>query len=187
MYDIRDEVYTPPVGHVPPEEAFSPKYPGINADIPLELFDEKILEKNYIFLRYDRLLVMVWFSNGYRFVQEGETAGFEALSDGWKHCFICHVERAADYSSLAEFAAAMKGQAILFDAQKMSVAFMDIEMDYQSRSVCGEKQRFPYRLFDSPYMQSDWGTGVYRVSDGEMTVVYDFNKGECYVDGRAAE
>lgn len=184
MYDIRDEIYVPPVGHVPPKEAFSPKYPGINADIPLELFDEKLLEEKYIFLRYDRLYVMVWFSNGYRFVQEGETAGFEALSDGWKHCFICHVERADGYSSLPEFANAMKRHAIVFDTQNMSVEFMGIQMDYQTRSVCGEVQKFPYRLFDSPYLQADYGTGIYRVSDGEMTAVYDFNKGEIRTDGR---
>ncbi len=184
MYDIKDEPYVPPVGANIPDEAYAPKYAGINADIPLSLFDEQLLEKNYIFLRYDKLYVMVWFSNGYRFVTEGESAGYEALSDGWKHCFVCHVDYAANYGSLADFATEMKKHPIDFDAGSMTVAFMDVRMDYKERYVGGEKQVFPYKLFDSPFMQSEYGTGLYRITDGTDTAVYDFNKGELYVDGR---
>lgn len=184
MYDIKDEPYVPPKGHIPPDEAYLPKYPVINACIPLTLFDESLLEGNYVFLRYDALYVMVWFSNGYRFVTEGETAGFEALSDGWKHCFICHVDYVRNYASLSDFAAVMKQTPIAFDPDTMRVEFMDICMDYRHRWVKGELQHFPYRLFDSPFMRSEYGTGVYRVSDGKDAVIYDFNKGECYVDRR---
>ncbi len=185
MYDIKNETYVPPTGHTPPEEAYSPKHPGINADIPLALFDERILEKNYIFLRYDKLFVMLWFSNGYRFAK-GESAEYEALSDGWKHCFICHVDYAANYTSLASFATAMKQHPITFDPDTMTAAFMEVRMDYKERYVQGKKQVFPYKLFDSPYMQSEYGTGIYRISDDRETVIYDFNKGEHYVDGRKA-
>lgn len=184
MYDIKDELYVPPVGATPPpDEAYAPKHPGINADIPLSLFDEKLLEKDYIFLRYDKLYVMVWFSNGYRFA-EGESASYEALSDGWKHCFICHVDYAANHASLADFARKMKQCPVLFDTEKMTVEFMNIRMDYKERYVNGEMQIFPYKLFDSPFMQSEYGTGIYHVSDGEQCAIYDFNKGEIYVDGR---
>jgi len=143
-----------------------------------------MLEENYIFLRYDRLFVMVWFSNGYRFVKEGESAGYEAVSDGWKHCFICHVEGIAHYASLADFAAAMKRHPIFFDKDTMTAEFMDVRMNYKERYVCGEKQQFPYKLFDSPWMQAEYGTGVYHVTDGSCTVIYDFEKGDAYVDGR---
>ncbi len=174
MYDIKDEPYVPPAGYTPPDEAYAPKHPGINADIPLALFDEKILEENYIFLRYDKLYVMVWFSNGYRFA-EGESAGYEALSDGWRHCFICHVDYAASYASLADFADRMKKESIQFDADTMTVEFMGIRMDYKERYVNGEKQIFPYKLFDSPFLQSEYGTGIYHVTDGGQSAVYDFN------------
>lgn len=185
MYDIKDEPYVPPVGYTPPDEAYSPKYPGINADIPLALFDEKILEENYIFLRYDKLFVTVWFSNGYRFAT-GESAGYEALSDGWKHCFICHVDYAERYASLADFAERMKKEPIRFDPDSMTVEFMGIRMDYKERHVNGKRQNFPYKLFDSPFMRSEYGTGIYHVTDGEMQAVYDFNNGELYVGERQA-
>lgn len=175
MYDIKEELYAPPTGYTPPTEAYAPKHPGINACIPLALFDEKMLEKNYIFLRYDKLYVMVWFSNGYRFAA-GESAGYEAISDGWKHCFVCHVDYAANYTSLSDFAKRMKKQPISFEKEAMRVSFMDVEMDYKSRYVCGEKQQFPYKLFDSPFMRSEYGSGIYHVISGTDTVIYDFNE-----------
>ena len=135
----------------------------------------KMLEKNYIFLRYDKLYVMVWFSNGYRFAA-GESAGYEAISDGWKHCFVCHVDYAANYTSLLDFAKRMKKQPISFEKEAMRVSFMDVEMDYKGRYVCGEKQQFPYKLFDSPFMRSEYGSGIYHVISGTDTVIYDFNE-----------
>ena len=178
MYDIKEEPYVPPTGYTPPPEAYSPKHTGINACIPLALFDEKRLEENYIFLRYDKLYVMVWFSNGYRFAV-GESAEYEAISDGWKHCFICHVDHAANYTSLASFAERMKKQPICFDRKEMRASFMGVEMDYKSRYVCGEKQQFPYKLFDSPFMRSEYGSGIYHVISGTDRVIYDFN--EAYI------
>ena len=183
MYDIKDEIYVPVKGHMPPKEAYSPKHPGINADIPLTLFDEKILEENYIFLRYGKLFVMVWFSNGYHFAK-GESADYEALSDGWKHCFICHVDYAENHASLADFAVAMKQQPIAFDSGRMTVEFLNVKMDYKTRYVDGKRQVFPYKLFDSPWVQAEYGSGIYRVSDGNETVIYDFEKGAQYVDRR---
>lgn len=152
------------------------EFPYINADIPLSFFDEKLLDRNYIFLRHNRIYVMVWFSNDYRFVTEGSTAGFEAISDGRKHAFICHVEPAERYDSIESFAAAMKAQPIVFDPDTMTVEFMDIRMDYNDRYVHGEKQIFPYRkLYDSPYLTSDYGSAILHVTDGTESAVYDFN------------
>ena len=30
-------------------------------------------------------------------------------------------------------------------------------------------------MFDSPFLQFDYGTGVYHITDGERTAAYDFN------------
>ncbi len=174
MYDIKDGCYEPPTGYTPPDEAYAPKHPGINADIPLVLFDEQLLEQKHLFLRYDKLYVMLWFSNGYHFA-EGESAGYEALSHGWKHCFICHVDYAENYASLADFAAKMKQHPIVFDKNAMTVEFLNVKMSYTERYVNGERQRFPYKLFDSPWMRAEYGSGIYHISDGTATEVYDFN------------
>ncbi len=148
----------------------------INADIPLDRFDEKLLEKNYIFLRHGKTYVMVWFSNDYRFVTEGPTAGFEAVSDGCRHCFICHVEPAERYGSIEEFADAMKALEIAFDSDDMAVDFLGIHVDYSSNSVDGVKNVYPYeKLYESPYLNSEYGSGVLHVTDGRNCAVYDFN------------
>ena len=69
----------------------------------------------------------------------------------------------------------MKKRPIAFDRERMSVSFMDIQIDYKTRYVGGEKQEFPYKLFDSPWLKSDYGSGIYHVTDGTQTAVYDFN------------
>lgn len=148
----------------------------INADIPLNLFDEKLLDKNYMFLRHSKTYVMVWFSNDYRFVTEGLTAGYEAISDGCQHCFICHVEPTDKYASIEAFAAAMKTLTIAFDSEKMEVDFLGIHVDYSGNSINGVKNVYPYeKLYDSPYLTSDYGSAILHVTDGTDSEVYDFN------------
>ncbi len=150
--------------------------PYINADIPLSLFDDQLLDKNYIFLRYRKIYIMCWFGCDYHFVTEGETAGFEAISDGRKNAFLCHVEPCDKYASLEAFAEDMRKKQIVFDTDAMSLEFMGIHVDYSGNSVDGVKNIYPYPfLFDSPYLKSEYGSGVLHVTDGYESAVYDFN------------
>ncbi len=150
--------------------------PYINADIPLEFFEDKLLDKNYVFLRRGGLYVMVYFSEDYHFVTEGNTAGFEAVSDGRRHAFVCHVERAEKYADIEAFAAAMKAIPIVFDKEAMSLDFLGIHVDYSGNSVDGVPNKYPYeKLYDSPYLTSEYGSGVLHVTDGHESAVYDFN------------
>ena len=152
------------------------EYPYINADIPLEFFEEAVKEPNYLFLRYRTLYVTVWFSNGYRFVTEGETAGYEVISYGRKHAFVCNVEPAEKYGSLGAFADAMKARPIVFDPDTMTVECFGIRMDCKERYVDGQRQVFPSKmLYDSPYLTSEYGSGILHVTDGAVSAVYDFN------------
>lgn len=152
------------------------QYPYINADIPLALFDEKLLDKNYIFLRHGKICIMVWFSNDYHFVTEGPTAGYEAISDGRQHAFLLHVEQAKQYASLEAFAAAMKELPIRFDPAAMELDFAGIHVDYHKNSVNSVVNRYPYpMLYDSPYLKSEYGSAVLHVTDGTESAVYDFN------------
>ena len=81
--------------------------------------------------------------------------------------------------SLSDFVKRMKKQPICFDRKEMRASFMGVEMDFKSRYVCGEKQQFPYKLFDSPFMRSEYGSGIYHVISGTDRVIYDFN--EAYI------
>ena len=119
--------------------------------------------------------ILLWFSNGFHFMEEGETAGFEAVSDGRQHAVICHVEPADTYPSPEAFADAKKAEPIFFDPAFMTVEYREIRMDYTHRWVNGVLQKFPYdKLYDSPYMTSAYGSGVLHLTDGEESAVPDF-------------
>lgn len=62
-----------------------------------------------------------------------------------------------------------------FAPDSMTVEFTGIRMNCKERYVNGEKQDFPYKPFDRPFLQSEYGTGIYRVAHGEQTAVCDFN------------
>ncbi len=148
----------------------------INAHIPLFLFEEKRLGAKQICLKYGKIYILIWFSNGYRFLTEGETAGFEAVSDGRRHAFVLHVEPASRYASLDAFAAAMERERIDFDAEAMRCECFGVCVDREKNSVGGVENVYPYPfLFDSPYLKSEYGSGILRVTDGVDSDVYDFN------------
>lgn len=150
----------------------------INAYIPFDFFEEVHYDKNYIFLKYKNNYIMVWFANDYKICTTGVlSAGTpEVISDGRKHAFICHIDNVNKYCSFEDFIGKMKTLVIDFDAEKMSIAFNNIYMDYNERFVNGEKQIFPYeKLFDNPYVQSEYYSAIFEVTDGNDRVVYDFN------------
>ena len=69
-----------------------------------------------------------------------------------------------------------------FDPETMRLAYTSggrtVEMQGMARAVNGVSPAFPYKLFDSPYAQSETGSRVVRVAGASGTLVYDFNKAE---------
>ena len=149
----------------------------INVYIPLEFFSKRKLEENYIFLEYKNSYVMCWFANDYYIATEGvlSSATAEFRSNGRKNAFICHIESKDRFLSFKDFVSKMKNLPVEFNADDMSIEFNGIYVDYKKRSVCGEYEIYPYKLFDSPYVKSDYYSAVYEVTDGEETQIYDFN------------
>ncbi len=148
----------------------------IHAYIPTQFFEEMKTEENFIFLRHHALYIMVWFSSPYHMVTEGETAGYETVSEGDKHAFVCHVADGVDFETLDAFAAAMKAQPPVFDREKMTADFCGVHLDCASGSIDGEIPEHPYSmLYDSPYLKSVYGSGILQITDGYDSVVYDFN------------
>jgi len=152
--------------------------PYINAYIPFEFFDKKSFEQNYIFLKHDNLYIMVWFANDYRIITEGvlNTETFEVISNGRKNAFICHVDKEEKYSSFEEFISKVKSMPIEFNPEEMRIEFNNICVDYNTRYVNGEEQLFPYKkLFDSPYLSSEYYSAIFEATDGNDSFIYDFN------------
>jgi len=153
------------------------EYKYINAYIPLSIFDETILEKQYLFFKYRNLYIFVYFHNGYRIVKDGEFADCELISDGSQNAVICHVEYTKDYSSLEQFASSMKDKPILFNKAALTLDFNGITLFYHGNKENGKENRYPYqKLYDSPYMQSIWESGIMELTCGDKKEIYDFNR-----------
>ena len=58
-----------------------------------------------------------------------------------------------------------------------TVKFDGIELRTDGNSVGGKENVYPYaKLYDCPFMQSEWGSGVIDITYGSEVITYDFNK-----------
>ncbi len=152
------------------------EYPYINGIVPLEIFDEKIFDGNYLFLSYPGLYISLYFSNGYRFNDFDEYKDIEILSDGRTHAVVLRVEYKEKYDCLEDFANEIKALLVDYDSDARTVEFDGIKVWYHGNSEKGEDNVYPYgKLYDCPYMQSVWNSAVIEITDGNDSVTYDFN------------
>ena len=152
------------------------QYPYINACVPLDAFDEKIFEEKYLFLHYPGLYISLYFSNGFRVNREDEYADKELTSDGRAHAVVLRVEYEETFASLCAFAEHVKSLPVVYDREARTVEFDGIRVGYHFNSENGTENEYPYKLlYDCPYMQSAWDSGIIRITDGEKEAVYDFN------------
>ena len=153
--------------------------PLINAFVPLDIFEEKILEEKYLFFKYDNLYISLYFDNDYRVNQEDEFANRELLSEGWQNAVVCRVEYAKEYASLEEFAESMKAKPVIFDRELRKVNFDGIEVRRDGNSENGVENIYPYRkVYDCPFMQSVWNSRIIEVKSAKQIVLYDFVRNE---------
>lgn len=149
--------------------------PLINAYVPLEIFDRKILEDKYLFLEYGKLYISLYFDNGYRVNHEDEFENKELLSDGWQNAVVCRVEYKEGFDSLESFARHIKSLPVVYDRVAKTVVFDGIELREDGNSDSGTENVYPYaKTYDCPFMQSDWDSKIITVTCGDKKVVYDF-------------
>ena len=149
----------------------------INTYVPLNIFENKILEANYVFLEYERLYISLYISEGYRINKEDEFTDRELLSDGDQHAFVLRVEMKDKYESLEKFAESIKAMPVIFDKTAKTVNFDGIELRTDGNSEGGVENVYPYKkVYDCPFMQSEYDSKVIEIKAGNKTVVYDFNE-----------
>ena len=149
----------------------------INAFVPLPIFENKILEDNYLFLEYERLYISLYFSNGYRINKEDEFTDKELYSDGAQHAVVLRVENKDKFDSLEAFAESIKKMPVIFDKEAKTVRFDGIELRTDGNSESGTENVYPYtKTYDCPFMQSEWDSKIIEVKAGNKTVIYDFNE-----------
>ena len=154
------------------------EYPYINAYVPLEVFSKRIFDGKYIFLEYPGLYISLYFSSGYRINDTDEYKDKEILSDGRRHAVVLRVEHEEKFSSLEDFAEHIKKIPVVYDQEARTLDFDGIHLDYNMNSENGVANVYPYKLYDSPYMQSEWRSGIVEVTADNRKCVYDFNKVE---------
>ena len=147
----------------------------INALCRLELFDDKILEDNYLFLQHGKLYISLYFSNGYKILEEGWGKNIELVSDGNQHAVVLRVEYKDKFESLAAFGESIKKIPVIFDKTAKTVKFDGIELRTDGNSEDGKENVYPYeKTYDCPFMQSKWDSRVIDVIAGGKKVTYDF-------------
>jgi len=170
MYDI------PPMNK---KDVPTPNLPLINAYVPLHFFDTVKKDDKYLFLGYKKLYISLYFDNGYVINDEDNFADKELLSLGSKNAFVLRVAYKENYKNISDFAEQIKATPVLFDRKKMTVEFDGIMLRKEGNSENGKENIYPYaKLYDCPFMKSDWDSGIIEVTIDNKKVIYDFTKNE---------
>lgn len=155
------------------------KEPLVNAYCPLNAFDSKIFDGKYLFLEYKNLYISLYFDNGFRVCEDKDDEFFEKelLSDGHQNAVVLRVEYKDKFESLKAFGESIKVKPVVFDREKRTVSFDNIELSTNGSKENGKENILPYgKTFDNPFVQSEWGSGVIEITFENEKVIYDFNK-----------
>ena len=155
------------------------KEPIVNTYCPLDVFSDKILEDNYLFLEYGKLYISLYLSEGYKVNYESndEFKGRELISEGHQQAAVLRVEYKDKYASLSAFADSIKAMPVVYDKEAKTVSFDGILLHTEGNSEGGVENVYPYKkLYDCPFMQSEYDSKVIEVTFGGKKVIYDFNQ-----------
>ena len=101
------------------------------------------------------------------------------MSDGSQHAVVLRVEYKDNYESLAAFGESIKKIPVVFDKVAKTVKFDGIELRTDGNSDGGKENVYPYKkVYDCPFLQSEYDSKVIDVITGGKKVTYDFIKNE---------
>ena len=150
--------------------------------MPRHAFDEVLEENGWIFLREGDVLVALKLLGVHEWTTEGEWKGVEVRSPGAKNGAVCEAARLGDFASFEAFRQEIASNEIVFDASKMRLSYSSTRagrlfLDTKgTRRHNGERVDLDYGTYDSPFMQSDWGSGVIEIRKGERRLLLDFTR-----------
>jgi hypothetical protein len=152
----------------------------IHAYVPKMAFDEVVDENGFVFVREGDVFAALKMVGGHVWTTEGEWADVEVISRGAKNGAVCEVGEQADFGSFEAFRKEIAGNQIVFDAETMSLTYRskragDLFMDKQgTRQVNDVDVDLNWPLYDCPYLQSDWDSGVITIVKDNHKRVFDF-------------
>ena len=170
------------------------QYFYINAYMNRDVMERVEKHDEWMFATLNGVYIALYGSNGFNWIAEADRSvrrvapvlpdndRYELVSDGRKHGVVIEISDAED--SFEEFITRILSNPVSFDPETMHLAYTSsgrtLEMQNMMRKVDGVQQTFPYKLFDSPYVQSETGSNIIRVTGASGALVYDFNKAEIF-------
>jgi hypothetical protein len=111
---------------------------------------------------------------------KGEWKDKEIISKGARNGAICEAGSSSDYDSFEQFRMEIMNNKIEFDSINMSLSYHsyrygEITLSTDGiRHINGEPADLEYKTYDSPYMQSEWDSGVIIVRKDHSNLKLDF-------------
>lgn len=153
----------------------------IHANVPKVAFDEVVDRDGFVFVREGDVYAALKLLNGYTWTSEGEWADREVISNGAKNGAICEVGDAGDYASFEAFCEEIAQNEIVFDQDQMRLTYVSKRCGKLVMAMDGTRQvddvsvDLDWPLYDCPYLQSEWDSGVIQIQKGDPKLVLDFS------------
>jgi hypothetical protein len=157
-------------------------YQLIHAYLPGKEFDEVIEIDHIIFVRSQDSYAALKLLGGHKWTTQGEWKDKEVISEGGKNGAICEVGNIHDFGSFKKFQDVISANKIDFDSIKMELTYDSknagkLTMNTKDLRMLNDKQlTLDYPSFSSPYMESEWKSGLITISKNGEKMVLDFRK-----------
>jgi len=156
-------------------------FPFIHAYLPRQEFDEVFYREGWVFARAGDVFSALHMTGGMEWTTTGEWANKEIVSRGLQVASVFECGTVADFGSFADFQEAVLETSIDFDPTTMRLRYQSaksgvVEITEDGRRlVDGRPYDLNYKLYESPYMQSEWGSGVITLRHGNEAMTLNFN------------
>jgi len=155
-------------------------YQFIHAYLPKEEFDE-IAEKNdIIFVRSDESYAALKLLGGHVWTTQGEWKDKEVISKGSKNAVVCEVGHVQDFGNFKNFCDVICNNQIQFDPQTMELSYFSknagkLTMNTSDMRMLNNREiSFDYPTYNSPYMKSEWDSGLITIQKDQKELILDF-------------
>jgi len=161
----------------------------IHAHVEKSQFDEVVeqADKNRLFVREGDAYAMLQFSQKYSW-SKSDASEVLIYDDNRKTnvrlAFVCEAGMKSEYGDFQGFISAMEKKTMSFSRDDLTLEYdnMKLHLEYNKRDgvtefqyLDGKLQEYPYAYtYDSPFMRSEWDSGVIEVMYGDTVRVMDF-------------
>lgn len=154
----------------------------IHAYVPHDSLDEVVEEGGWIFVREGAAAAALQMLGGHQFITEGDWKNEEVISPAAKNGAVCQVGLIEDFGGFDAFKQAIFANTVRFERNRMTLTYQsdqagEITIDTNGRrEVNGRSVNLDYPTYGSPYMHSDWDSGLITLTHRNQSETLDFRK-----------